>query len=44
MTYDEFRYSENDSERDLYLRPSFGFCEECFAIDGWTTTDEWPAQ
>lgn len=41
MAYDRFRYSDVDSERDLYLRPSYEFCEECYSADGWQTTDEW---
>lgn len=38
--YDCFRYSDNDSERDLYLKPSIDFCEEWFKFEGWIRTDE----
>lgn len=38
--YDHFRYSENEGERDLYLKPSFDFCEERFKNDGWVETNE----
>ena len=41
MEYDEYRYSDLESERRLYLEPSFDFCEECFTCDGWYDTAKW---
>lgn len=36
--YDCFRCSEDEGARDLYLKPSYDFCEEYFANDGWVET------
>lgn len=38
--YDHFRYSDNEDERALYLKPSLDFCEKYFKCKGWATTDK----
>lgn len=38
--YECYRYSENEEERALYLEPSYDFCKEKFALDGWENTNE----
>ena len=33
--YDEHRYSDNQEMRDLYLQPSYDFCEDYYNVDDW---------
>ena len=33
--YNEYRYSEKQEERKLYLRPSLDFCEETYKATDW---------
>ena len=37
---DEFRYSDDQAMRDLYLRPSYDFCKENYLYDGWINTND----
>lgn len=37
---EEFRYSKDEKERDLYLEPSHAYCKENFAKSGWINTKD----
>ena len=37
---DEHRYNEDETMRNLYLRPSLDFCEETYMVEDWMDTDD----
>lgn len=39
--YDEFRYSEEEAMRALYLAPSYDYCKEAYDMDGWINIKEY---
>ena len=38
--YDHFRYSDNEGERKLYLKPSIEYCQEWYKSDDWISVEE----
>ena len=36
----EYRYSEDEAMRNLYLRPSIEFCNETYMVEDWMDTDD----
>lgn len=38
---DEHRYSDDQTMRDLYLKPSYDYCKFNFSLDGWINTKEY---
>lgn len=38
---DEYRYSDDENKRALYLQPSFDYCKEMYSKDNWINTAEY---
>lgn len=39
--YEKYKYSENEKERCLYLKPSIDYCKNHFSKEGWINTKDY---
>lgn len=38
--YDEYRYSDDEEKRNMYLKPSIDFCNETYMVEDWMDTKD----